>query len=444
MVIYDNVLGHCTKVLTCDAIVSRVKYTIQDADCIKMYVIKQVLIDAILLMRAQIRRLYMKSTIKVQEEKCMGHSWIELDAGNLLNNIRFFQSILGDSFAPVLKSNAYGHGISQVVSVLKDESFPCIILNYVSEADEVRGLGYSQDILVVGPCFEEDLKWAESLQVEVTISHWNILNKWLQLEKKPKIHIKINTGMNRQGFEVHELDKVANVLKPHKQYVKGVSTHFADVEDVNEQDFAFHQLQRFEEGRKAFCTKEGFDVMSHAAASAAALLLEKSRFDFSRIGISTYGVAASKLARESFENIYECEMDLRPVLSWRARVSEARSIAAGDYVGYGCTFQAEKNMNIAVLSVGYYEGYPRIAASSGAYVLIKGKPCPIVGRICMNMMMVDVSQCPDVCSGNVATLIGNDGESAITADDLADWSKTISYETLTNIKPHLPRLLLSS
>ena len=369
-------------------------------------------------------------------------SWIEIDGEALRHNFRAFSGLLGKSrLAPVLKSDAYGHGMKAVFEQLASEKPEWLCTNYVSEATQLRAFGYKGRILVCGPYTKEMHDEAVAADAEVFLGHEEALADCLKRPSALKAQIEFDTGMSRQGFSPKVAAAIAGRLAPRKAQVLGICMHFSNVEDVLEHEYADHQMSQFAIARMAF-SLAGFSVLAHAASSASSLILESSRFDLDRVGISLYGLWPSQATRLSYGNLNKSVLDLRQVMSWRTKVTSDLSVAAGQYIGYGCTYRANHNMSIAVIPVGYYEGYPRSVSGSPAYVLIKGQRCPIVGRICMNMMMVDVSHVPALAVGDVATLIGTDGTETIHAADVATWAGTIHYEIVTQIHPGIPRRIL--
>lgn len=370
-------------------------------------------------------------------------TWIELKAENLKHNFRMFAKITGhEKLAPVLKSNAYGHGLKETFEALKSESLTWICVNYVEEGVILRGLGFQGHILVVGPFIPNEMKVASTHRLEMFLGHPEGLTAWLSSSEKPELHIEFDTGMSRQGFHPDEANAVAEQLSAHKKLVRGICMHFANVEDVTEHEYAKIQLQKFDLANSAF-TSRGFQLMSHSASSASTLILDESRFDLARVGISIYGFWPSQATRLSYKQIYGDLLDLKPVLSWRTKITSINKVSQGQYVGYGCTFKARHAMQIAVLPVGYYEGYPRLASGSPAYVLIHGERCPIVGRICMNMMMVDITDLAAQAQvGDVTTLIGQDSKEYVSASDVASWAETIHYELVTRLNPAIERRLV--
>ena len=366
-------------------------------------------------------------------------NWIEIDSEAVRHNYRQFCRVAGKHrVAPVLKANAYGHGLAAIYEALAPESPPWLCTNYVAEAATLRRLGYKGHLLVVGPAVARELPEAETIGAELVVGNTEVLEAWEARPTRCPIHVKFDTGMSRQGFNPADAVKIAERLRPYQDKVAGLCTHFANVEDVTEHSYADHQLKLFAKARQAFA-QAGLKPLCHAASSASTLLMDESRFDLVRLGVSLYGVWPSPITRVSFLQLEGRVIELKPVLSWRTEVTTVKAAQAGQFIGYGCTFRAFRDMRIAVLPVGYYEGYSRTSGEGASYVLIRGERCPIVGRICMNMMMVDITHAAAVQVGDRVTLIGDDGDETISAQDLATWSKTIHYEILARLPPEIPR-----
>lgn len=367
---------------------------------------------------------------------------IEIDAEALRQNYQVFQRLItGAEVVPVVKSNAYGHGLAEIYRALSPLQLPWLAVNYLSEAAQLRHLGYAGRIMVVGPTGPQALLEARELEADIFLTEPHILKAWCELpsDQRPKAHLKIDTGMSRQGFRPDEIDSVFHRLSTCKEGLVGICSHFSNVEDVLEQTYAKQQLDHF---MKVYDRSRelGFNLMPHMAASSSALLMQASRMALVRIGISTYGLWPSRTTQLSFLQSYGSMIELKPCMSWRTEVALVKNIRAGQYIGYGCSYKAVRDMVIAVLPVGYYEGYPRLASNRG-HVLIQGQRCPIVGRICMNMMMVDIShlQLSEPIFGAPVTLIGRDGQETIEAAHIAEWAETIHYEIVTQLNPAIPR-----
>jgi alanine racemase len=371
-------------------------------------------------------------------------SWLELSRSAIRQNYLVFKDMVAPfPLMPIVKSNAYGHGLEQVMACLKDEDLSWVGVNYLSEAKKIRESGYSGDILVVGPYFKEHIPEAFSLKATLFLSHFDSVEAWTKLDLKPKVHIKVDTGMSRQGFLLGDLPELIQRLEPYKKMVQGVATHFSNVEDVLDHAYADGQMAEFEQAQHLF-KEAGFQpLLAHAASSASTLILKPSRYDLCRVGISLYGFWPSQMTKVSFHQLHSKVASLLPALSWKAPIAQVKEVKAGRHIGYGLTFKAPKDMTIAVLPVGYFEGYPRLAGSAHSYVLVDGQRCPIVGRICMNMMMIDISHIAKPHVGQTATLIGKDGAEEISASEIAAWSETIHYEFVSRLHPDIPRRIVS-
>jgi alanine racemase len=366
--------------------------------------------------------------------------WIELNAAALKHNVDVFRKLAGTAImVPVIKSNAYGHGLKEIHEILASKQPEWLGVNYLSEAARLRKLGYQNRILVVGPIDPKACREAFELQTDIFLSEETTLQEWIATpdESKARAHLKIDTGMSRQGFLPEQAAALIQRLEPYNEKLVGICSHFSNVEDVLEQTYANQQIDAFTSVVHQF-RGAGFQLMSHIAASSSALIMQSSRFDLVRVGISIYGLWPSRATQLSFLQSFGKLVELKPVLSWKTEVAIVKGVHAGQFIGYGCTYKALRDMTIAVLPVGYYEGYPRLASNRG-HVLIRGQRCPIVGRICMNMMMVDISHLPQVKTGEIVTLIGGDGAEHIEAAQIGEWADTIHYEIVTQLNPDIPR-----
>lgn len=372
------------------------------------------------------------------------HSWVEINKSNLLDNLKAFESLAGSSkVMPVIKSNAYGHGLSEVAELLKPslKKDSWVGVNSLFEAKTLRSLGIDCEILVLGPTFKEDLVQHENLNVKFVLGHHDLLDAWLKMDSPPVCHLKIDTGMSRQGFNLEELELAGKKIKDSAHgfsKVEALATHFSNVEDVLEHDYANSQLEEFKKGHEIL-KSFGFSGFTHAASSASTLLLPESRFDAVRVGISLYGFWPSKATRLSYLKGHEKLCSLKRVLSWKTKIAQVKNVKKGRFIGYGCTYRAPSDIVIAVIPVGYYEGYPRLASDRQSYVLIDGNRCNVVGRICMNMMMIDVSHLSAPKAGMEVTLIGKDGTEELDAETVGEWADTIHYELVTRINSELER-----
>ena len=316
-----------------------------------------------------------------------------------------------------------------------------LCVNYLSEGRQLRDFGFKGRVLVCGPITPDQIALAAAIEADIFVGTPEALESVLASKTPVRTHIEFDTGMSRQGFSPASAGDIAARVAARPEIVAGVCTHFANVEDVLEHNYASLQLKKFEQARLAFVGR-GLKPLFHAASSASALILPESVMDLHRIGISLYGQWPSQATRLSLLNQSGDVDGIAPVLEWHAPLTSVIDIESGQYVGYGCTFRASRKMRIGVIPVGYFEGLPRAASGSSAYVLVNGARCQVVGRVCMNMTMIDVTDVPDAKVGARATLIGKDGAESISAAEVASWADTIHYELLARLNPDIPRKVI--
>lgn len=319
----------------------------------------------------------------------------------------------------VVKADAYGHGIVQVARNALAAGADWLAVARTDEGLVLRDAGLTAPILVLGASSVQEIGDGVRHGLTLTVSGPRMVHavqQWAQKENKPGlVHLKIDTGMGRIG--VRNEDEVRAVLEalrlcPQVQ-LTGAFTHFADA-DGETDDYTWMQLERFR--HLTALLPEG--IIRHCANSAAIHRYPEAAMDMVRAGISMYGYPPVKTA-----------LPLHPVMEWHTAVTHVKAVQPGDKISYGCTFTAEQPMTLATIACGYGDGYHRFA-SGKAKVIIRGVRCPVVGRICMDQMMVDVSALEEVRPGDDVILIGENSEQRITADDLGQWSGTISYEVL--------------
>ncbi len=375
-------------------------------------------------------------------------NWVEVSRGALTHNITLFRRLLkpGTAFLAVLKANAYGHGLEQVAHVCAEAGVDMLGVHTAEEVATLRNMGATLPILVMGYLAPRQVADVVDPGVHVLISSHQVLEALAAHSRRLGIglpvHVKVDTGTHRQGVTPAEAPAMAQAANEAGLTVAGVATHFANIEDTTDHSYAFLQLERFRTVVAAVRERVGHVPFVHAACSAAALLFREADFNMVRVGISLYGHWPSKETYLSW--LLEHGRDgvkLEPALTWRARVGQVKEVAAGSPIGYGLTHRPTRASRIAVLPVGYSEGYPRALSNRGR-VLIHGKAAPVVGRVCMNIVMVDVTDAGKVEDGDAATLIGADLEERISVEELAENAGTINYEVLARLSPALPRLLV--
>ena len=373
--------------------------------------------------------------------------WLEVDHSALGHNLRVFREILthGTTLAAVVKANAYGHGLAEVAP-FAGANADWLAVHSAEEARRLRRLGLGNPVLVMGFIARGELHDLDA-DVHVFVSTEEVL-RWLGEYRRSSgislpIHLKIDTGTKRQGFAPSGLTGACRTAAAEGLSVVGIATHFANIEDTLEHDFARRQLALFGDTVAALRRELGSDVpYVHAACSAASLLIRETDFNLARIGISMYGHWPSRETRLTWILDHGRNgVKLEPALAWRTVIGQFQPVATGETVGYGRTWRALRETRLAVLPVGYADGYPR-ALSNRARVLVGGQPVPVVGRVCMNMLMVDVTDVPGAAVGDEVVLLGRQGEATVTAEELAELAGTINYEFLARLSPAIPRFVV--
>jgi alanine racemase len=375
-------------------------------------------------------------------------TWIEIEADAIRHNLRLFRALVrpGTGVLAVVKANAYGHGIEAVARISHAEGVEMFGVHSADEVATLRKLGLGVPILAMGYLTPAQISSVVDEHVHVLLSSRQVLAALAaQAERMGcalPVHVKVDTGTHRQGVPPDEAAALAREARDRGLLVAGVATHFANIEDTTDHTYAFQQLDRFRAAVAAVREAVGEVPMVHAACSAAALLFREADFSLVRVGVSLYGHWPSRETYLSWLLAHGRDgIRLRPSLSWRARVGQLKEVPAGAPIGYGLTYRPTRLTRLAVLPVGYSEGLPR-TLSNRARVLIRGCTAPVAGRVCMNITMVDVTDVPGVAEGDVATIIGADGNERVSVEELADLSGTINYEVLARLSPLLPRFTL--
>lgn len=379
-------------------------------------------------------------------------SWCEVEAAALRQNVAALRQRLnpGSLLGIVVKSQAYGHGLLPCAGEFLAAGADWLVVNSAQEAQALRQARISAPLYICGPVLPCQAGLAALAGARVVLYDRELARALDQAGRergeRVRVHLKIETGTYRQGLPPGEALELARFLQrlPGVE-LEGLTTHYADIEDTTDHRYAQQQQQALQETAAAFRQRGLAMPMLHSANSAAAILWPQTHASLVRAGIAAYGLWPSK---ETYAVALQRRLDqaanwvpqLRPALSWRARIAQVKQAPEGAYIGYGRTFRTAHPARIAIVPVGYYEGYDR-RLSNVAHVLIHGARAPVRGRVCMNMIMVDVTHVPQAGSGDVATLLGRDGEEEISAETLAGWMGTINYEAVARIHPDQPRLV---
>ena len=367
---------------------------------------------------------------------------IAIHAGNLLHNLGLFKAITHKPVMFVVKANAYGHGLREVIEITRrSPAIGYFAVDSLAEALTVHSLQSEKPILVIGWTDKDELEELVAKGFE-TVVPTEVQLRLLQriaakLKRKALVHMKIETGTNRLGLDP---DKAVALLKAYdrnKIEVRGIYSHFANIEDTTDPAFARRQLELYRAVLRRLGTAP---ICRHFSSSASTLLFPETYFDMARVGISAYGYWPSRQTHALYMEKNKRRIELKPVLSWHAKVAQVKRLKKGAAIGYGLTYKTFNNAKIIVVPVGYYDGYDR-QLSNTSQILVNGVKAPVRGRVCMNMFMADVTHLKRVRVGDPVTLLGCEGHERIDADMLAEWSGTINYEILSRINPLIPRIV---
>ncbi len=366
-------------------------------------------------------------------------TWIEIDKDNLIGNIRVLRSSISKKteFMAVVKANAYGHGLKEFVSVLKNEKS----VNWFAVFDETDALiirKYTKKPILVLRSTPVGF-WDKAIKNKVditisTLSQLEALAKWKG--KKPQIHIKLDTGLGRQGFTLADQEKIISIIKNTKGLkVAGLYTHFSGMESKEFDKYSKKQFDELKLWQKKL-SSIGQKPKIHASATSGALKSIVEETDIARFGIGLYGLWPGDEIKYNFRDKFQ----LKPVLSWKVTISEVKKVPKGSFIAYDCTYKTARDSKVALLPVGYWDGVPRSLSSKG-FAIVNGVRVPIIGRVMMNMCVLDVTNVSKVQEGDTATLIGKDKNVEITADEFARLADTINYEVVTRINPLIRRVM---
>ena len=372
--------------------------------------------------------------------------WIELDSqapGWNLRQLKACAEAPNDKlFCAVIKSNAYGHGVREFSELLPEADW--FAVNSLDEGLELRGFGEKRPILLLGHVLLDRLELAVGADLRLTVYNFETLEKLKQIISPAlpvRIHVKIETGTGRQGLLPDDISSFfSKAASIDGVIIEGISTHFANIEDTLNHEYAVGQLQKFKDALAEIRKMDIDPPVIHTACTAASILFPETHFSMLRSGIGLYGLWPSRETILSAQSAGRCIPLLKPVLSWKTRIVQIKNLPEGSYIGYGCSYRTSRDTKLGVLPIGYADGYDRKLGNS-AHVLVRGKRAPVLGRICMNLLMIDLTDIPNVQLEDEVVLLGQSGAESISAEMMADWADTINYEIVTRISPFLPRAL---
>ena len=368
-----------------------------------------------------------------------GRAWIEIDLDALAHNADLLRAQMPREceLMAVVKADAYGHGAVQVAKHLEKIGVRSFAVATVGEGVELRQGGLGGEILVLNYTHPMNASFLSEYNLMQLIIDGDYAQELNDIGTKLNVHISIDTGMHREGIDVNKIDEIESVFKQKNLTVKGVATHFATSDSISQSDidFTIKQLEKFH-GTVDYLVAKGYDVGKlHSQATYGMLNHVDDYCNFIRAGIALYGVL-------SHDEETIMKLPVIPVLKLKAMIAQVRWIGAGESVSYGRTFIADKPLKLATVCIGYADGVPRSMSGNGGSCLLHGKRVPILGRICMDLLMIDVTEVESATAGDIVTLIGVDGSEQIRCEDFASLSGTITNEVLSRLGSRLPRVYI--
>jgi len=372
----------------------------------------------------------------------MSRSWIELDISNLRHNVKVLQGLLPEKCAlmPAVKANAYGHGAIEISRELNACGIHAFCVAAALEGATLRKKGIKGEILILGYTHPKNFYLLEKYRLTQTVVDYNHAVALNNYGKKIMVHVAIDTGMRRLGERSENIETIAKIFRLKNLIINGVYTHCSVIDSRTPSDVAFtnSQIDRFYDVLGQLKALGLHIPKSHIQSSYGVFNCPHLSCDYARVGIALFGMLST------LEDTERYDTGLRPVLSVKSRISAIKTVSAGEPVGYGHAFTAIQPMKIAVLAIGYADGIPRSLSCGVGHVLINGKKAPIVGRICMDQMMVDVTGIYDARQGDIAVVIGKSKNAVITACEIAEQTGTIANEILSRLGERLERHIVCS
>jgi alanine racemase len=375
-------------------------------------------------------------------------SYIEISKSAYRHNIKYLRNIIGKGvrFSSVVKGNAYGHGAENIVPLAEAAKINHFSVFSASEALDVFNVASpSSDIMVMGYLNDDQLAWAIENGIEFYVFDFDRLNKAIELAKKigkpARIHIEAETGFNRTGIEYEKLPLVIEIMKDNSPHLvfEGLCTHYAGAESITNFYRVMKQIQEYRRFVKCFNRNGLKPNFRHTAGSAATLTYSQTIMDMVRVGIAQYGFwPTQETFIHQFKRNQAKDSDLKRVISWKSRVMTIKEVDSGDFVGYGTSYMTNKRIKIAIVPVGYANGFSRSLSNTGR-VLIRGKRVPVIGTVTMNTMSVNVTDIPNVQPGDEVVIIGKQKRLDISIASFSEMSNQLNYQILARLPGNIPR-----
>lgn len=370
-------------------------------------------------------------------------SYVEISKKSLIHNVKQFRSLLkkGTNIAVVIKGNAYGHGQNITAKIL-EPYVDCFQIDSIEELRSLRRVSQKK-ALIFGYIQKADLGEAVKLGCISTVFSTTQLKELNRIAEsckiKQEIHIPVDAYLGREGFLLSELPKIFSMIKKCRFIeLSGIYAHFANIEDTDDFSHAEKQINEYKKALQLAIAFGFTNLQTHISATSGILVYEKYFTESSlvRLGLGVYGMWPS----ENLKKINENKIKLKPVLSWKTKITQIKTLPKGSTVGYGLTYKAKRKIKIAIIPQGYADGFDRGLSNKGE-ILIGGTRCKVIGRVSMNMFVVDISHLRRVKVEDQVVILGSQGRNKISAEEIAKLIDTINYEITTKISALLPRIV---
>lgn len=378
-------------------------------------------------------------------------SYIEISKSAYRHNIKYLRNIIGKDvrFTSVVKGNAYGHGVEHIVPLAEKANVKHFAVFSASEALDVFNVASPKsDIMIMGYCNDDQLAWAIENGIEFYVFDLNRLNMAIELAKKIKkparLHIEAETGFNRTGFDYDVLPDIVGLMKDNCDHIvfEGLCTHYAGAESVSNYYRVMNQIREYRRFVRYFNRHGLKPNYRHTAGSAATLTYSQTIMDMVRVGISQYGFwPTQETFIYQFKRNHAKDSDLKRVITWKSRVMTVKEVDSGAFVGYGTSYMASKKIKIAIIPVGYANGFSRSLSNMGR-VLIRGRRVSVVGTVTMNTMSVNVTDIPNVQPGDEVVIVGKQNRLDISIASFSEMSNQLNYQTLARLPGNIPRYVV--
>ncbi len=383
-------------------------------------------------------------------------STITLSKSAVRQNVRFVKRKLADNvlLSAVLKGNAYGHGIKEMVPLFESANVKHLSVFSTHEAEKVCQVKKKNtEVMIMGWMEDEETEWAIENDVEFYVFEMGRLKAAIhfakRLGKKAKLHVEVETGMNRTGFEQEHLEEVMDFMKGNEEHISftGLCTHYAGAESITNYIRVVDQIKKFKKICDLFEENGLVPKRKHTACSAAAMSYPETQMDMVRIGILLYGFWPSQETFIAYQRSNGHGQDgldrkvkhpLKRVISWRSKIMSVKEVPVGEFIGYGTSYQATKKMKIATVPVGYAYGFARSLSNQGR-VIVNGKRVAVISTVNMNLMIINVTECKNVGKGDEVIMIGSNGKINVTVASFGELSNQLNYELLSRLPMDIPR-----